>query len=164
MFIDKFYRKLLMKTIAILGNQLLPNNQMSDTLCERLTTATELCGHDDIIITCGKGVYRIGVTLPESHVMCRWLVDQDITCQEIIQESRSDTTFDNFVELAKILQLQKIKECTIVTSDWHLLRCRYLAIHLLRDITVHWVGSPSHDYDSRISEEFDILSEHGFIR
>ena len=152
-----------MKTLVILGNRLLPYNQISISLRERLTKATELCSDDDVIVTCGKGVYRNSVNIPESQVMVSWLVDNDISCHEIIQENRSESTLENLVELAKILKLRQIKECTIVTSDWHLLRCRYLAIHPLRDIKVHWVGAPSHDYETQISTELEILSEHGYI-
>ena len=151
-----------MKNIAIFGYQLLTRNKTAPTLLERLATGVELVCPDDVVIVCGKGVSRAGVTKTEAGIMKEWLVANNVKCQEIIQENNSNSTLDNLIELDKILRSRNTTECTIVTSDWHLLRCRYLAIHLLSSYNIHWVGAPGTDYENRIADEIIILNEYGF--
>ena len=115
-----------MNCIIVLGNKLLPNGDLSQTLINRLDKTFELynTGNYDYIIVSGGKVDNNEYT--EAYQMKRYLIKLKIPANKIIKEERSRDTIENAVECQKIIDNLDVQEITIVTSDFHLERVKHV--------------------------------------
>ena len=108
--------------ILLLGLTLGENDQPKEELCIRAHAAAkaylEYAGTK--VIACG-GVTE-GHTLTEAEVMKKLLIADGVPQQDIILESESRTTMENFLNAAKIIGKGKHGRVLIVTSDYHVRR------------------------------------------
>ena len=80
-----------------------------------------------IIVTGGQGVQA---ELPEADVMKDFLVEHDVNADKIIREDKASSTNENFKfskEILTELEVTSQDQITIVTSEFHLWRAKFLA-------------------------------------
>ena len=108
--------------ILLLGLALGEHDQPDEELCIRVRTAAKAYReHAGLkIIACG-GITE-GHLLTEAEVMEKLLVAEGVPQQDIILESESRTTMENFLNAAKIIGEEKCGRFLIVTSDYHVRR------------------------------------------
>ena len=127
------------KTIVILRYALNSDNQIPDTLRQRLQAVAKLSNPKTLIIVSGGRISKPLANKTESGAMETWLRDQLIPYHAIIQENQSASTLEDLSEVRTILLSRKIQHCTIVTSYYHLARIRYEAFGILDPFTIDWV-------------------------
>jgi len=77
-----------------------------------------------LILTGGHGK---GAQYAESEVAQSYCHQQGIPLQDLIIETQSNTTSQNFAEAKKLMRLQKLNNALIVSDPWHLKRAQSLA-------------------------------------
>ena len=94
------------------------------TLRNRLDTAYEyLCENPNTICIVSGGMGE-GETVTEASVMSRYLIERGISAERIIEESRSESTYENFLFSNEIIT-QKFGEnanVVFVTTGFHVFR------------------------------------------
>ena len=114
-------------TIIVLGAKV-NGTEVSKTLKLRLDKAIEYYNkHKDInIIVSGGQGNNEGIT--EALAMKNYLVSNGVNINNIIEENKATTTLENIMYSKKILDNMNHKgKVLIVTSDYHLLRGRFIA-------------------------------------
>jgi len=108
--------------ILLLGLALCENDQPEEELCIRVRAAAKAYHeHPGVkIIACG-GI-TAGHEISEAEVMARLLEAEGVPQSDILLESESWTTIENFINAAKIIGGGKGKRFLIVTSDYHVRR------------------------------------------
>lgn len=115
--------------LVILGAGL-NGEQPGLTLRERLATGLNyLRKHPElqVIVSGGQGP---GETISEAQAMGAYLIEQGISEDRIIYESRSQSTMENFLFTSALIQTPERKQpwrIAVVTSDFHILRAQMLA-------------------------------------
>ncbi|HWJ02222.1 MAG TPA: YdcF family protein [Verrucomicrobiae bacterium] len=115
--------------LVILGSGI-KRDQISPQLRERLLAGEQFAKEHDnlkIIVSGGQGP---GESIPEAEAMYRFLVSGGIAADHIIREERSTSTFENFKNTRELLNTLDGREklnLVIVSSDYHLLRAKFLA-------------------------------------
>lgn len=107
--------------IVILGYALAEDGTMQPTLIERLKAGLSVAKkypNSKIIVT--GGVPKQGIT--EADAMSKWLIDNGIEKERIIMEKMSTDTVENGLFSTAILEKEKIKDVTLVTSASHMRR------------------------------------------
>lgn len=100
------------------------------TLLQRLDKSLEYIKNNPnikIVVSGGKGV---GETITEAEAMKRYLTRHGVSEERVIKEEKSTNTSENLKFTAKILKELDKKESlkiTIVTSDFHVFRAKFLA-------------------------------------
>ncbi len=100
------------------------------TLLQRLDKSLEYIKNNPdikIVVSGGKGA---GETITEAEAMKRYLTRHGVREERIIKEEKSTNTLENLKFTAKILKELDKKEnlkITIVTSDFHVFRAKFLA-------------------------------------
>lgn len=100
------------------------------TLLQRLDKSLEYVKNNPdikIVVSGGQGQ---GETITEAEAMKRYLIKQGVNEERIIKEDKSTNTFENLKFTAKILkEMDKTQnfKITIVTSDFHVFRAKFLA-------------------------------------
>lgn len=100
------------------------------TLLQRLDKSLEYIKNNPdikIVVSGGKGA---GETITEAEAMKRYLTQHGVNEERIIKEENSTNTSENLKFTAKILKEMDKKESlkiTIVTSDFHVFRAKFLA-------------------------------------
>lgn len=119
--------------IIVLGSGI-EGDQPSATLAQRLNQAGKLYQqfpHSQIVVTGGIGFNR---TRSEAQVMAHYLQRHyHIPSAKILQESQSTSTYLNLLNSKTILLKQQFnlaQPITIVTSDFHTLRAKAIALKL----------------------------------
>ena len=64
--------------------------------------------------------------ISEAEAMRKYLTDYGVNEERLVTESESTSTYEN-IRNSKRLMPEDVKEVTIITSDYHLARARYLA-------------------------------------
>jgi uncharacterized SAM-binding protein YcdF (DUF218 family) len=100
------------------------------TLIQRLDTSLSLIKlHPDvkIVVSGGKGP---GETITEAEAMKKFLIGKDIDSNRIIMEDKSTNTLENLSNTHRVIKKidsRKKITITIVTSDFHMFRSKFLA-------------------------------------
>lgn len=100
------------------------------TLVQRLDRSLEYIKNNPnikIVVSGGKGP---GETITEAEAMKRYLIKNGVNEERIIKEDKSTNTSENLKFTAKILKEMNKTESlkiTIVTSDFHVFRAKFLA-------------------------------------
>lgn len=114
-------------TMIILGAKV-NEDGVSKTLQLRLDKAIEYYNKNkdiNIIVSGGQGTDEITT---EALGMKNYLVDNGVNEENIILEDKATTTLENIIFSKKIMEnLNLEKRALIVTSDYHLLRGRFIA-------------------------------------
>lgn len=105
----------------------------SPSLTERLKAATVYLKENEEVKVIVSGGQGIDEDIPEAHAMKKYLLDNHINSDRIIQEDRSTTTFENLS-----MSLDKVKKTDsrenlrflIVTNKYHIFRSKFLAKRL----------------------------------
>ncbi|MEN8907227.1 MAG: YdcF family protein [Clostridiales bacterium] len=114
--------------IIILGGGI-KKNEPSKTLKKRL----ELGEHyskkfpkSNIYVSGGKG---IGEDITEAEAMKKYLTDNGVNRKRIFEEGRATSTFENLKFTKELLKEDRkdYKKVLIITSDFHMLRSKFIA-------------------------------------
>jgi uncharacterized SAM-binding protein YcdF (DUF218 family) len=86
------------------------------------------------IIVSGGDPHGMGMT--ESHVMKQYLIKYGIPPERIIEESTSNSTYDNARNIAELFSSAKIvpKTIYVITSNFHAKRSQIIFDHLFESI------------------------------
>ena len=119
--------------LLILGCRVTGADTPSEQLKERMERAAEYLKENEstIAVPCG-GCFRKGQTKSEAAIITEYLVKNNIAPGRILPEDRSETTFENFENAAKIIEAhsgKKINDLKIafLTSDYHIFRAASIA-------------------------------------
>lgn len=102
----------------------------SFTLARRLDTAISYLSVNPETKVIVSGGLSDGQLASEAQVMAWYLEKHDISAERILLEENASNTLENILfskELIEHIQRQPLKEITIITSDYHMLRAQMLA-------------------------------------
>lgn len=108
--------------ILLLGLALGENDQPRAELCDRVRAAAKAYREYPGIRIVACGGITAGHKITEAEVMQRLLIAEGVPAQDIVLESESRTTIENFINAAKIVGGGKSSRFLIVTSDYHVRR------------------------------------------
>lgn len=100
------------------------------TLLQRLDRSLEYIKNNPNIKVVVSGGQGVGETITEAEAMKRYLTAHGVNEESIIKEDKSTNTSENLKFTARILKEMNKKEnvkITIVTSDFHVFRSKFLA-------------------------------------
>lgn len=115
--------------IVVLGAGLINGDEISLTLQHRLETALSLYEHKSnaiVIVSGGKGKDE---SISEASAMKQWLIKHGVKESQILCEDRSVNTAENILFVKDLLKQMNKENISIslVTSDFHMYRAKYLA-------------------------------------
>ena len=141
-----------MTIFVILGNKLLANNEIHNILKRRLDKCIENYKEGDKVIVSGGNVCGIQshnnngskskikhkiCNHSEAFVMRSYLYKNGmIPMSDIILENKSKDTIENIKNVKKILDKLKIRNITLITSNWHLSRVMLICNHYIPYIKI----------------------------
>ncbi|MEH7484284.1 ElyC/SanA/YdcF family protein [Neobacillus drentensis] len=107
--------------IVILGYALGEDATMKPPLIERLKAGLAIANkYPNSKIIVSGGVPKQGIT--EADAMSKWLISQGVAKERIILENNSTDTVENGLFSTAILEKEKLKDVTLVTSASHMRR------------------------------------------
>lgn len=113
--------------IIVLGAKVNPDGVPSVSLQRRLEKALECYekGLAPYIIVCGAQ----GADEPstEAAAMKKWLVEQGVPENAVIEEDRSRSTEENLANAKEIMDEMGLKSCIVTTNAYHLTRAMWIA-------------------------------------
>lgn len=127
--------------IIVLGAGLMADGQPTPTLRYRLQRAAKFYRQQrakyhrpvTIVVSGGQGSDEV---VPESTAMRRYLVDNGIPRDAIVEENQSTSTMENLrFSHALIVRHQPFYRAVLVTSNYHVLRANIFARQLHLDLT-----------------------------
>ncbi|MEG0261042.1 MAG: YdcF family protein [Lysinibacillus sp.] len=127
--------------VVVLGAKVKENGEPSLALQYRLEAAIEYLEkypHVKVIVSGGRGVAE---PVSEAERMYTYLLEAGIAEERIIQEAKSTSTFENLSFSKKLLPKGET-ELTIISSDFHLARAKYLANKLDLEVDVVAAKTP----------------------
>ncbi|GEL15321.1 YdcF family protein [Pediococcus cellicola] len=135
--------------IVILGAGLLPNGKVSKILKQRLDKGISQYqkqlkrgAHPQFVVSGGQGPDEI---MPESQAMANYLMTQGILADQIIQENKSTSTYENLRNSQILMTKNKIFHRAIfVTNSFHVFRAGIIAKRL--HTTMTGVSAPTSIY------------------
>ncbi|WP_412988877.1 YdcF family protein [Pediococcus siamensis] len=135
--------------IVVLGAGLLPNGQVSKILQQRLDKGLSLYrrqekwgAHPKFVVSGGQGADEI---MAESQAMSYYLQENGIRPEQIIQENKSTSTYENLKNSQVIMTKAKIFHRAIfVTNSFHVFRAGIIAKQL--NSTMTGVSAPTSIY------------------
>ena len=119
--------------LLVLGLKLKADGSPEDELKGRIDVAAD-CFHKHLaplVICCGG--QTPGTPLPESQIMQNLLVERGVPKEAVVQENKSQVTYENLRNARLVFDEQAGDRKTarprvlIVSSDYHILRARYMA-------------------------------------
>ncbi|MBQ8227425.1 MAG: YdcF family protein [Clostridia bacterium] len=119
--------------LLILGSVIIGANTPSPQLITRMKYAVDYLKENQscFVVPCG-GCFRKGQKVSESQVISDYLIDHGIDQSRIIQENKSTTTFENFINAKKIIQSHSGKDINnikvaFLSSSYHMHRGALIA-------------------------------------
>ena len=137
--------------IVVLGYKLGKNNRMNPILRHRLEKCIKHYKVGDDIIVCGGKLLDCAIS--EAELMKKWLIKNNIKCDNIILENESKDTISNIENLKIILENKNIKSIILITSNWHMKRTKLIIDTILPDIEVNYISSNYGDSVNRQKKE-----------
>ena len=135
--------------IIILGAGLTKNLTLPREAKERLDKAIEIFykHHPKYLITSGKYSYKLKKKpkYTESQLMKEYLIKQDIPQRIILKEEHSKDTFGNaYFTKHYVVDIKKMKNIAIVTSDYHIPKSAFLFRKIFGpNYTLHFIPAKS---------------------
>ena len=111
-----------------------------------------------LILTGGHGK---GAQYAESEVAQSYCHAQGIPLENLIIETQSNTTSQNFAEAKKLMRQQKLSSALIVSDPWHLKRALSLAKR--RGLKAKPSATTNSRYQSRSAQYSFLLREYFFL-
>lgn len=105
----------------------------SPSLLERLKVATEYLKENEDVKVIVSGGQGIDEDVSEAYAMKKYLIDNGIGNNRIIEEDKSTTTFENLsMSLDKIREIDNKEDLRILiaTNKYHIFRLKFLAKRL----------------------------------
>lgn len=105
----------------------------SPSLLERLKVATEYLKENEDVKVIVSGGQGIDEDVSEAYAMKKYLIDNGIGNNRIIEEDKSTTTFENLsMSLDKIREIDNKEDLRILiaTNKYHIFRSKFLAKRL----------------------------------
>ena len=131
------------KILILLGAGL-RGNEIPATFLFRLEKARDYMIENSesvVVVTGGQG---LGETTTEAAAMKKWLVDEGINEDRILEEDKATSTWEN-VKFSKIIldktYGEKPHEVMIITSDFHVFRSKLLARRV--GLTAYGLAAPT---------------------
>lgn len=96
------------------------------------------CKNNFILVTGGSSNKKVS----EGIIMAKWLVDNGVDRSNILVESASKNTIENFIYSRIVVSIkcqeisEKIHQIVLVTSDFHMVRSRYIMNTLFPEVDV----------------------------
>lgn len=118
-----------MKAIILLSYILKPDGTLAEIAKERVDAALELFAknkYDKIIISGGTSGFEKEKTVSESEALKEYLTVNRIDENLIINEEKSKDTIGNAIFTKKIIDKEKMRNITVITSDFHFERAKYV--------------------------------------
>lgn len=114
--------------VVVLGAQTL-GEEPGNTLRERLDRAIAYAETDPDAILFVTGARGSDEKITEAEVMANYLIRNGIDAERIVLEPESKTTRENLINAAKLAEEMGLDSSKplIITSDFHLLRAKYIA-------------------------------------
>jgi uncharacterized SAM-binding protein YcdF (DUF218 family) len=110
--------------------------------------------HVKLVLSGGQGSDEY---ISEAEAMRRYLVENGISEERLLLESKSTSTYENIL-LSKELLPSSVQSVTIITSDYHLARARRIASALdLQSDAVHAKTPKIVELKSRVRERAALL-------
>lgn len=111
--------------LMVMGAKVLNNNQPDLMMRERTTTAEKFITDEIkyIILTGGT----VDEKTPEAEVMKQLLVDSGVDENKILMETKSTSTYQNFLYSQPLLEQAACEKLDIISHDFHLARVKMTA-------------------------------------
>jgi len=134
-----------MKCLIVLGGGLDEKQNLNHPTKLRFEKAVELHDNFDYVICSSKGTYRpVGKTrnITEAEVGKTFLTEQGVPDKKIIKEEESLDTFSNAYYCRLILDRLGCKEFTIITSEFHLPKTKFVfKVVFSDDYKINYISS-----------------------
>jgi len=117
------------KAIVMVLSHSIENGNLSDIGKDRAEKATELYKNNlasKILMTGGFGKHFNTTKIPAAEWMKRHAVKLKVPKKDILKEDSSRNTIENLLYSKDIIKKHKWKSIIIVTSDFHILRTKYI--------------------------------------
>lgn len=113
--------------IIVLGAKVNSEGEPSVSLLRRLEKALECYenGLAPCIIVCGAQGGDEPCT--EAAAMKKWLVEQGVPEEDIVEEDRSTSTEENLANAKAIMEEMGLESCIVTTNAYHLTRAMWIA-------------------------------------
>lgn len=136
------------------------------TLAQRLDCAVDLAKiKPDMKIIVSGGIGP-GEDVTEADAMETYLVKKGISKERIIKEDKSTSTYENFKYSQAVYKNvigQKLNNVLVITSDFHMMRSKFLASRLGIKIYSYSAPTPFYLYPNAVSREYFALFKSFFI-
>ena len=112
---------------------------LSGETVPRVAKAVELYkqGYAGLIIMSGGG--RLTSKLTDADLMMIEAVDLGVSSSVLLKEDKSESTYENAVNVKKIIVEHHIKSFLLITSNYHTRRSKYVFEHALKGTGVEFV-------------------------
>lgn len=113
--------------IIVLGANVNSEGDPSVSLLRRLEKALECYenGLAPCVIVCGAQGDDEPCT--EAEAMKKWLVEQGVPEEDIVEEDRSTSTEENLANAKAIMEEMGLESCIVTTNAYHLTRAMWIA-------------------------------------
>jgi len=172
---NKFYENLLIfsessapaDVIIVLGGGVVPDLKILPWQAqERVRTAVDLyqAGYADQIIVSGGEVKGQGYT--ESQFLREYAESLGVPPENIIEENRSTSTYENAAYSQQVMQEQGWQTALLVTSSYHSQRaCR---VFKKQGVSLACIAAPidpayARNYFRKLNEFFSVTREYGAV-
>ena len=130
--------------IIVLGCGVKENKDLPDNAKQRVNSAIELLDKKTKLIFCGKYSF-LAKKIPkiaEAKAMKNYAISKGIASSTIICENKSKDTIGNAYFVRLILKDKNMFQITVVTSDYHMRRTKYIFNKILGDeFIIEYVSS-----------------------
>lgn len=117
------------KIIVCLGNSNDESGELSKVATERCDQAHKIWSTNrdfDVLLTAGFGKHFNTSAQPHATYTQRYLIQKGIPEETFLPPVLSANTYEDFKLMKKALEPFSVKTLIVVTSDFHLYRCKFL--------------------------------------
>ena len=144
--------------LIVLGCQPRRDGKPSDPLLSRVRKAIQLYRRENyskVVLSGGSVKFRV----PEADIM-RVMLMQHIPESRMVMERKSRSTVQNALFCWELLKDKDVKHLTVVTSEHHIPRARYIFNKMYAHMGISLRFEPAPDSFDRIERKFYWLKEH----
>lgn len=128
-------RRNLRSALVVLPGGITDDGKLSRISELRARKALEVWRSFDFVVVCGKhSLLRKKTNYCEADSLESWLVEKGVPMRRIIKETDSTDTVLNFLNIKEALEAMRVRRATIVTSQHHSDRSRYIASKVMPEV------------------------------
>lgn len=150
------------EVLIVLGSPNSPTGELNDIAKSRLNYCAELYQEGNLILCTGGWGAHFNIS-PHSHATFakQYLLEKGILERDFLDFALSSHTVDDAVKIKSIISNAGKIRLTIITSDYHLNRVKYIFNEILENYTMDFFGVASglsqEEYNALVSHEENAL-------